>query len=528
MDNLKPQGELDFSTSGPTTIAEKWHQWKQTMQLFIELTMTKSSEKEKCSAFLYVIGQAGRDIYNTMTLTEKETGKIDVLFTKFEAYCKPKQNVTIERYHFNTRAQGRGETIDQYVTELRLIAKNCKFGNLENELIRDRIVCGTSSDDVRQRPLRVEDLSLDKAISICRADAESKQSSQYLAENSDRVHGLRKSHSAQSQRSSGRGGKQSTTEPMKQPCGSCGLRHPRKQCPAYGKQCRKCNKFNHFSKYCGSSRTTDAIEQNEDSDSGDSEHSLFIGAITSKTKVTGDECHTSLQVQNLTVRFKVDTGSQVNILPQAMYDKLSTKPLMTKPVTKLTSYSGGNLKVVGCTRLMCEHRQLEFHIVDTTQDPILGLSASQELGIVKIVLNIDRGTPQLTKRYPKLFQGLGCLKSPYHIEIDPSVTPVVCPPRNQPVALRERLKQTLNEMESMGVIRKVDVPTDWVNSLVVFEKPKSKKLHICLDPRPLNKAIRREHFQLPTLEDITTRLSGACFFSKLYRCKSWVLANPPL
>ena len=91
------------------------------MQLFIELTMTKSLEKEKCSAFLYVIGQAGGDIYNTMILTE-EMNKIDILFTKFEAYCKLKQNVTIKRYRFNTRCQARGETINQYVTKLRLIA----------------------------------------------------------------------------------------------------------------------------------------------------------------------------------------------------------------------------------------------------------------------------------------------------------------------------------------------------------------------------------------------------------------------
>ena len=67
----------------------------------------------------------------------------------------------------------------------------------------------------------------------------------------------------------------------------------------------------------------------------------------------------------------------------------------------------------------------------------------------------------------------------------------------------------------MDVIRKVDDPTEWVNSLVVVEKPKSKKLRVCLDPRPLNKAICREHFHLPTLEDITTRLTGACIFSKL-------------
>ena len=104
---------------------------------------------------------------------------------------------------------------------------------------------------------------------------------------------------------------------------------------------------------------------------------------------------------------------------------------------------------------------------------------------------------------------------PYHIEIDPSVNPVVTPCRNHPVAIREQLRQTLNEMEAMGVIRKVDEPTDWVNSLVVIEKPTSKKLRVCLDPRPLNNAIRREHFQLPTLEDITTRLSGARVFTKL-------------
>ena len=61
----------------------------------------------------------------------------------------------------------------------------------------------------------------------------------------------------------------------------------------------------------------------------------------------------------------------------------------------------------------------------------------------------------------------------------------------------------------------MDQPTDWVNSLVVIEKPKTKKLHICLDPRPLNAAICREHFQLPTIEDITTRLTGARIFSKL-------------
>ena len=54
----------------------------------------------------------------------------------------------------------------------------------------------------------------------------------------------------------------------------------------------------------------------------------------------------------------------------------------------------------------------------------------------------------------------------------------------------------------------------WVNSLVVVENP-DVSLRLCLDPRDLNKAIKREHFQLPTFEDISTRLAAATHFTKL-------------
>ena len=69
-------------------------------------------------------------------------------------------------------------------------------------------------------------------------------------------------------------------------------------------------------------------------------------------------------------------------------------------------------------------------------------------------------------------------------------------------------------MEANGVIRKVDGPTAWVNSMVVNEK-RSGKLRICIDPRDLNKAIIREHYHLPTQQEITSRLTSAKFFSKL-------------
>jgi hypothetical protein len=45
-------------------------------------------------------------------------------------------------------------------------------------------------------------------------------------------------------------------------------------------------------------------------------------------------------------------------------------------------------------------------------------------------------------------------------------------------------------MVNLGVIAKQDEPTDWVSSMVVVRKP--GKLRICLDPKDLNRAIKRE------------------------------------
>ena len=69
-------------------------------------------------------------------------------------------------------------------------------------------------------------------------------------------------------------------------------------------------------------------------------------------------------------------------------------------------------------------------------------------------------------------------------------------------------------MQRLGVICKVDGPTDWVSNLVSVEKS-SGQLRVCLDPRDLNKAIKCHHYQLPTAEDIIVRTAGTKYFSKL-------------
>ena len=114
--------------------------------------------------------------------------------------------------------------------------------------------------------------------------------------------------------------------------------------------------------------------------------------------------------------------------------------------------------------------------------------------------------------YQRIQEGLVCFEQAYHIELKSDTVPVCEPPRRVPFALRESLKIKLDSMEEQGVIEKVDKPTKWVHNLVIVEE-KGKSLRTYLDPCYLNICVKREHYQIPILEDITSQLSGKHVFT---------------
>ena len=73
------------------------------------------------------------------------------------------------------------------------------------------------------------------------------------------------------------------------------------------------------------------------------------------------------------------------------------------------------------------------------------------------------------------------------------------PPRKVLIPLESRRKDELDKMVRNDIIAPIEEPTDSVNILVIVHKPNGK-LRICIDPKPLNKAIEREYFQLLTTE----------------------------
>ena len=216
--------------------------------------------------------------------------------------------------------------------------------------------------------------------------------------------------------------------------------------------------------------------------------------------------------------FKIDTGAQCNVISTWKYHQLSSRPLQ-KSHARLVAFGGQPLNTCGKVTMTCHHKgkchPVVFEVIDQDVPNILGLKTRTELNLIQRLDTINNQTGDILDTYSDVFEGLGCITdASYHIKVDESARPVVHPPRKVPVTLRPKIQQELNRMKKLDVIEKVEEPTDWVNSMVTIVKPNGN-LRICIGPRDLNKAVKRDYYPMSTIDDIVTRMPNAKVFSVL-------------
>ena len=79
--------------------------------------------------------------------------------------------------------------------------------------------------------------------------------------------------------------------------------------------------------------------------------------------------------------------------------------------------------------------------------------------------------------------------------------------RTLPESRKQAVRDELQRLVDAGIIVPVDEPTDWVSQISVAEKKSG--IRICVDPRPLNHALKREHCKLPTPDNVLPELTTA-------------------
>ena len=160
-------------------------------------------------------------------------------------------------------------------------------------------------------------------------------------------------------------------------------------------------------------------------------------------------------------------------------------------------------------------------VVDKGLTPIIGKQTSEKMGIISVNysdfqhVNSLSETESILEEYASVFDTpVGCFDSTTKLVTKPGTVPVNCKAARIPYTLRKRVKTELEHLQSIGVISPVNTPTEWSSRMVVATKP-SGGLRICIDSRELNKAIEKEHYQLPVMEDILPSLSKARVFTEL-------------
>ena len=207
-------------------------------------------------------------------------------------------------------------------------------------------------------------------------------------------------------------------------------------------------------------RSSSKVHSIDEENISDSEMEFFVDSID--TGKQDSKYKLSVKTNGKLVLFKLDTGSDVNILSQ-------NKPKLQSTKAKLTSYSGDNIPVNGACILNLEHKdKCHKPLFIVTKDnviPILGEKALDRLGLIKRVFTIEnincqskktemereadgeKSTNAIVEQFKDVFIGLGCLKGEYKIEVDKSVKPVVTPFRKIPFKLHKKLKAELDRMD---------------------------------------------------------------------------------
>lgn len=510
----------------------------------------QAEDPQKVSFLLTLIGEAARKKYFNFELTAAEKANPQAALAAIKSKVVPTRNVIVDRLDFFSAVQASREPIDDFVTRLKVMAKSAKLATLENELIAYKVVTANKWQHLRTKMLTMADITLSKAVDLCRAEEITARRAQDLGAS---VSGAevnkvsKKKKSAKTQR-----------------CKFCGDYHEfvKGECPAFGKKCHRCKGKNHFEKVCragGKSKCrksgrrikevreeSSAEEESSETESSSSESEEYeIGKIFDYSNHGGNvmaEVDLKFSTKWKTVLCDVDTGANTSLIGYNSLVELSgdSDPSLLPSSFRLQSFGGNPIKVLGQVKVPCrrlgQKYRLVLQVVDVDHRPLLSARASRELGLVKFceavefyepkeplpassstedLLSVYRVEAQkIVKEHPNLFAGYGKFPGTVTLEIDNSVPSSIQPPRRVPIAMRGKLKEELESLERDGIIVKEPNHTDWVSNLVIVQRSGSGSgIRICIDPVHLNKALKRPRLQFTTLDEILPELGKAKVFS---------------
>ena len=197
-----------------------------------DIAESETNATKRKAILLSSIGAEAYRILKDICFPEAPTEKTyAALSGGLKKHFKPKWLAVAERFRFNTVQQQQGQTIADFVAQLKKLSTYCEYtGDQLKESLLDRFICGLRSESI-QRKLLAKTNSFEKAVEIATAEEAAAKDIREMSQHaSPQINTVRQVPS--SRRGAHRGRPRTPNQPqLRQYCDRCGLKnHTRDKC----------------------------------------------------------------------------------------------------------------------------------------------------------------------------------------------------------------------------------------------------------------------------------------------------------
>ena len=511
---LKPE-KLSIEHRSPGA-EETYEYWKTSVSIFIDYL--QSLTKDPIDKYKVVFGCLSPAVYarvnehTTFTTTIEALDKL-YLQTKNELYA---------RHQLNCRKQEHGETLDKFYEALLDLSKNCKFQSVNanlnrNEHIRDSLISGLRSPNIRQRLLENKTLTLEEAYSKAKTLEDAEKLNESYATGTGLVAGVTNEKTVTPQPKTGDNENQELEAERNlnlvhrgSKCFFCNnARHPRSKCPAKESICGNCKKTGHWARACRS-KSSDPSKESKDQKSV-SASSVLATITTFPRKLSKSLLKT--YINNHETETLIDSGSSDSFIDKNYAEKLGLTIYPQDEYVTLASKSL-NAPTIGYVVENLKYNEQQFPKTKFTV--MKGLCADLLLGLdhlskhTEVILKFGGVKPPLSVcnlaslnvQPPPLFQNL-----------DPLTKPIADRSRSYSKENQTIINQEIQRLLKEKIIEPSRSP--WRAQVLIVTQNSGKKRMVIDYSRTINRFTLLDAYPLPKINELVNKVSQYKYYSSL-------------
>ncbi|XP_037501390.1 uncharacterized protein K02A2.6-like [Rhipicephalus sanguineus] len=512
--------------------AGSWGTYRIRLEAFFEGHEVTDPGKRRALLISSLSESVVRILQGRNPSTPVNTLSYDQVVECLEDQYNPQANEIAASYAFFMRKQKEGESVRDFIAELRRLAESCNFGSMMDRMLRDRIVCGIRDDDARRSLLTRATLTLKEAEDFARASEEAQEDVRDMQETgvgngSGTMNALLRLRRRESRAPS------SNLESSRPLCERCDGPHDSNVCRHRNTKCRMCGRKGHLARVCRRSRSrTSGAYVVEEYESESEEFMLALVAHSATDRDVSRPLEKVLTWGGQELSMIIDTGSPVSVIPVSVYERHRRRwPALAKTALRLSCFLGplpvigkltmdvksgtvtvtSKLVVVGCQGpLLCGRRTIE----EFGKAGVSLLDANSAACVNFVQQNAQ--LKALLDEFSQLFDNkLGCCEGPpVKLHIKEGARPRFCKARTVPYAMRAQVSAENDRLVEGGVLSQISV-SEWATPVVPVAK-KNGDIRLCGDFKlTVNPATYSEQYPLPKVDDIFAALAGGEVFSTL-------------